>query len=79
MESLDYRYHPIHVNANSAIYEDDGSVIVHVSHKNHGYKNWISTTGHTQGTMLWRWWNAEEFPEPQCEVLTHKEVVDEVE
>ena len=74
MESLDYRFHPIHVNAQTVQYEEDGSVVVYVSHQNNGYKNWISTTGHTQGTMLWRWWTAEEFPEPQCEVLTLKSI-----
>lgn len=66
MESLDYRYHPIHINAHTAKLEDDGSVIVIVSHQRNGAKNWISTTGLSQGTMLWRWWYANEFPEPKC-------------
>ncbi|MFT4970352.1 MAG: hypothetical protein ACI9O4_002108 [Chitinophagales bacterium] len=69
MESLDYRYHPIHINAHSAVLEEDGRIVVHVSQENKGYKNWISTTGHVQGTMLWRWWFANEFPEPKCTLV----------
>lgn len=69
MESLDYRHHSIHINAQSAKLEEDGSVVVYVAHENNDYKNWISTTGHTQGTMLWRWWYADEFPEPRCTLL----------
>ncbi|MDA9952423.1 DUF1214 domain-containing protein [Chitinophagales bacterium] len=76
MESLDYRYHPIHINAQSAILEDDGRVVVHVSRENKGYKNWISTTGHVQGTMLWRWWFANEFPEPHCTLFKLNELDD---
>jgi len=76
MESLDYRYHPIHINAQSAILEDDGRVVVHVSRENKGFKNWISTTGHVQGTMLWRWWFANEFPEPHCTLFKLNELDD---
>lgn len=74
MESLDYRYHPIHVNANGAKLEKDGRVVVHVAHANLGFKNWISTTGHVQGTMLWRWWYANEFPEPKCTLMKLKDL-----
>lgn len=73
MESLDYRFHPIHINAFSANLEVDGSVKICVSHVDKGYKNWISTTGLNQGTMLWRWWYAEEFPEPKCTLMKLKD------
>ena len=69
MESLDYRYFNIHVNKHSAHYKPDGSVQVVVAHENHNFENWINTVEHTQGTMLWRWWYAKEFPEPQCRLL----------
>jgi len=68
MESLDYRYFNIHVNMHTAKYKSDGSVQVVVAHENRGFDNWINTTSHLQGTMLWRWWYANEFPEPQCTV-----------
>lgn len=69
MESLDYRYFNIHVNKHSARYKSDGSVQVVVAHENHNFDNWINTVGHTQGTMLWRWWYANEFPEPECRLM----------
>ena len=69
MESLDYRYFTIHVNSHTAKYKEDGSVEVVIAHKNLGFDNWINPTNHTQGTMLWRWWYASEFPEPTCTLI----------
>jgi hypothetical protein len=71
MESLDYRYFTICVNKSSAHYESDGSVRVIVAHTDPGKPNWINTCGHTEGTMLWRWYRLAEgegMVEPQCRV-----------
>jgi len=62
MESLDYRYHTIHVNKHTAHYEPDGSVRVVISHTDPGVPNWIETAGHSMGTMCWRWIGASEHP-----------------
>jgi len=62
MESLDYRYHNIHVNKHTAHYEPDGSVRVVVSHTDPGVPNWIETAGHRMGTMCWRWIGADRHP-----------------
>lgn len=62
MESLDYRYHQIHVNKHTAHYNEDGSVRVIVSHTDPGLPNWIETCGHECGTMCWRWIGAKEHP-----------------
>lgn len=73
MESLDYRYFNICINKGNAIYEDDGSLIIHVASHNNGYKNWINTCEHNEGTMCWRWYRLEkgsEPVEPHCEVIT---------
>lgn len=78
MESLDYRYHNIHTNSHLARYRKDGSVCVVVSHQNVGFDNWIDPCGHTQGTMLWRWWYAETFPQPQCTLLKLNQLADYV-
>ena len=66
MESLEYRYFTVHVNAHLATYNDDGSVIVVVSHNDPGlpHVNWIDTVGHTCGTMCWRWIRPESDPCP---------------
>jgi hypothetical protein len=69
MESLDYRYYPIHVNKHTAKYRPDGSVQVVVAAENKGFDNWIDTVGHSYGTMLWRWVRASDNPEPQTRVV----------
>ena len=57
MESLDYRYHRIHVNKHTAHYEPDGSVRIVLAHANPGasFPNRLETCGHDCGGMLFRW------------------------
>lgn len=70
MESLDYRYHRIHVNTATAALRDDGSVRIVVAHRDPGVPNWIETTGHTFGTMCFRWVRPEgEPPQPRTRVV----------
>ena len=69
MESLDYRYHTIHINKHTAHYEADGAVKIYVSHTDPGRPNWVETAGHRMGTMCWRWIGAQEHP------LLHVQVV----
>ncbi len=69
LESLDYRYHDIHVNKGTARYRPDGSVRVVVAHEDPGCENWLDPSGHEAGTMCWRWIRAVEHPEPACRVV----------
>jgi hypothetical protein len=69
MESLDYRYHRVHLNSETAAYERDGSVRIVVAHQDLGVKNWLSTVGHDQGTMCFRWVRAEAHPTPATRVV----------
>lgn len=69
MESLDYRYHRIHINKFNAQYENDGSVRVIVSPQKIDHPNALYTDGHFQGTMLWRWLKPEHELEPSCRVI----------
>jgi hypothetical protein len=69
MESLDYRYHRIHINKHDAVLRADGSVQVVVSHTDPGLPNWISTAGHARGTMCWRWVRASQSPQPRTRVV----------
>ena len=65
MESLDYRYHVIHTNKGLATYRDGlkgtrggtGPVRIILSHVDPCIEGttWLSTTGHAQGTMCFRW------------------------
>ncbi len=69
MESLDYRHYTIHVNKHTARYGEDGSVRIIVAHRDPGLPNWITTAGHTHGTMCLRWVKAAAFPEPTTMVV----------
>ena len=69
MESLDYRYHRIHVNKHTARYAPDGSVRVVVAHEDPGVPNWLTTDGHHHGTMCWRWIRAAAHPQPEARVV----------
>ena len=65
MESLDYRYHPVHVNKHTATYRPDGSFRLVIAHRDPGVPNWIDTAGHRRGTMGLRWIKATTHPHPQ--------------
>lgn len=71
MESLDYRYYRISVNKHSAHYNDDGSVTVVIAHQDPGkrFPNWLTTTGHDRGGMLWRWVEADEHPPVHADLI----------
>ena len=74
MESLDYVNHTIHVNKHTAVYNDDGSVRVVVSHTDPGVPNWIETAGHKNGTMCWRWIGAKVHPDLKYQVMKLKDL-----
>ena len=69
MESLDYRYHQIHLNKHTAHYEPDGSVKIIVAHSKPDHPNWIDTAHHREGTLCWRWIGAKRHPPLESEVL----------
>jgi len=78
MESLDYRYFNICINKSSANYETDGSVRVIVAQLDPGLHNWIDTCGHSEGTMLWRWYRLKPGHtaiEPNCSVRKVTELI----
>jgi hypothetical protein len=76
MESLDYRYHRIHVNKHTAVYEPDGSVRIVVAHRDPGSRcrNWLTTAGHREGGMLFRWVEADEHPPVDARVVKFAEL-----
>ena len=69
MQSLDYRYHRIHVNETSAVPNADGTVTLIVAPRDPGFGNWIDMAGHTRGVAMLRWIGAKEHPLPQTEVI----------
>lgn len=70
MESLDYRYHRIAINKAEAVYGASGSLRIVVAHEDPGLPNWLTTAGHQQGTMCFRWVRPEgDKPQPRTRVL----------
>lgn len=64
LESLDYRYFPVHLNRHTASYRDDGSVRIVIAKQDPGTDNWMDTCNRNQGTMCVRWIRAEQHPQP---------------
>ncbi len=69
MESLDYRHHRIHLNKYTAALRPDGSFRLVVAHEDPGMPNWITTAGHSRGTMGLRWIKAAAHPCPRTRVV----------
>ncbi|MBV6510150.1 MAG: hypothetical protein JJLCMIEE_03270 [Acidimicrobiales bacterium] len=74
LESLDYRYHPVHLNQGTAEYQPDGTVRVVVAGSDPGVPNWLDTCGHRHGTMCVRWIGATEHPQPRTSVVKLSEL-----
>jgi len=68
-ETMDYRYRLCSTNCHHAMLEDDGELIMVVSHKDPGVPNWLDPSGHVEGYMTLRWMGAESYPIPVCEQI----------
>ena len=77
MESLDYRFHRISINQDSAVVCDDGLVQILVSafDPKVAFPNWLTTAGHNCGAMLLRYVAATSFPEIKTRVIDMSEIV----
>lgn len=74
LESLDYRYYPVHLNKHTAVYDADGSVRIVLAKTNPAdagiaVNNWMDTCGRNQGTMCVRWIRAEHHPDPVTQLV----------
>jgi hypothetical protein len=69
MNSADYRYRLSSLNSEQAVLEDDGSLVVVVSHIDPRVPNWLDTAGHTVGLMPQRWVEATESPTPSVDLV----------
>lgn len=78
MESLDYRYHRIHLNKHSVQVEQDGSVRVAIgalrNNDSGQVPNWLETAGHAQGTMCMRVTEGREQVHPTTHVVKRAEL-----
>jgi hypothetical protein len=76
MESLDYRFFTISLNKHTAVAGPDGHVRLVVAHEDPGVANWLTTAGHTSGTMCLRWVRADAHPDPRTRVVKLAQVRD---
>lgn len=65
-ESMDYRYRLSNTNCHYARLEDDGELILVVSHDDPGVPNWLDPSGFAEGYITFRWIRADHYPVPQC-------------
>jgi hypothetical protein len=71
LQTYDYRYEQVTINGGQCVGESDGSWRIVVAHRDPGMPNWLSTAGHREGRLWFRWFLAESLPErPTTEVIT---------
>ena len=63
-ETLDYRYRLCSTNCEHAVIEDNGELIMIVSHEDPGIPNWLDPSGHNEGYITFRWIGCELNPKP---------------
>ncbi len=68
-ETMDYRQRRSSINCHHATLEDDGELIIVISHEDSGHANWMDPSGHHSGYMTIRWMEADDTPRPQCQRL----------
>jgi hypothetical protein len=68
-ETMDYRYRLCSLNAHHAELEEDGSLLVVISHVDPGLPNWLDPSGHDEGYVTFRWIGAESYPRPVAEQI----------
>jgi hypothetical protein len=63
--SLNYMYRQTSLNMEQVVMDSDGACRVVVAHGDPGIANWLDTTGHVQGTVVFRNYKASGQPVPQ--------------
>jgi len=61
-ETMDYRYRLSSTNDHHAVLEDNGELIMVVSHDDPGVPNWLDPSGHSEGYFTIRWLMADSVP-----------------
>ena len=64
--TMDYRYRLSNTNCHYAQLEDDGELIVVISHEDPGLPNWLDPSGYAEGYVCYRWMLADNYPAPEA-------------
>ncbi len=75
-ETMDYRYRLANTNCHYAALEEDGELIVVVSHDDPGVPNWLDPSGHSEGYVTYRWMIADHYPVPTCQQVKRSALFD---
>jgi hypothetical protein len=62
LHTYDYAYERVSLNGTQVTYEDDGSWRLVIAGRDPGHPNWISTAGHPQGRIWFRWFLPDATP-----------------
>jgi hypothetical protein len=74
MESLDYANHASSLNGHQAVLDRDGVLRAVVSLRDPGVPNWLDPAGHREGSMIYRWNQADGAPVPTARVVPFAEL-----
>lgn len=69
-ETMDYRNRFSSTNCHHAELEDNGELIVVISHQDLGAKNWLDPSGHQEGYITYRWIDCDHYPKPVAEQMS---------
>lgn len=70
LQTYDYRYEQVTINGGQVKCQGDGSWKIVVAARDPGIPNWVSTAGHRQGVIWFRWFLPESMPmRPQARVV----------
>jgi hypothetical protein len=69
LESLDYTQYRINFNSVTAKQNPDGSVTLAIADQDPGIANWLNTSGHPQGNMMFRWTKADRIIHPRVRLV----------
>ncbi|MGC6511895.1 MAG: DUF1214 domain-containing protein [Parvibaculales bacterium] len=75
-ETMDYRYRMSSTNCHMAQLEENGEMILVVSHQDLAYANWLDPSGHSEGYITLRYLGAADYPIPACEQVKVTELAD---
>ena len=71
LHTYNYDYERVTINGSQIRPEPDGSWVIVVAPRDPGHPNWVSTAGHRQGRIWFRWFLPDATPEqPQVEVMS---------
>lgn len=69
-ETMDYRNRFSSTNCHHAALEENGELIIVISHNDLGAKNWLDPSGHEEGYITYRWIGCDNYPKPLTEQMS---------